>query len=249
MINLNYKPLTISHNVVALNAGKFWLESLESFFQNTHFVLHPRSDLPLRELSIDALGLGPPSIVLYRDTGGAGHCVEWVKTMRAHGTKAKLVVIVGHLSPEVLVSTMQAGANGFLTEDISGQTLVQSLELVMGGERVLPGALGDFIAREGIPPLLSEAVSDSGLSSRESDVLKRLARGGSNKVIATALSVSESTIKGNVKAILKKIAAQNRTQAAVWALNEGMLDPVLPTMDIPLTGRRLAVHAPASRLR
>ena len=142
--------------------------------------------------------------------------------MRAHGSTAKLVVLAPRLRLSVLVRAMQAGADGFLT-DISGHALVQSRGLVMAGERVLPGALGEFIARQGVYPLFREEMPDNGLSARESDILKRMAQGQSNKVIANALNISESTVKGSVKTILRKIAARNRTQAAVWAMNEGLL--------------------------
>jgi two-component system nitrate/nitrite response regulator NarL len=220
MVDLTFDPHVANHSVVALNAGKLWWESLQRLFVGTHFVLYPRTDAPLNELLI---GLDPPAILLYRDTSATGHCVEWIAMMRAHGSTAKLVVLAPRLRLSVLVRAMQAGADGFLTEDISGHALVQSLELMMAGERVLPGALGEFIARQGVYPLFREEAPDSGLSPRESDILKRMAQGQSNKVIANALNISESTVKGSVKTILKKIAARNRTQAAVWAMNEGLL--------------------------
>jgi DNA-binding NarL/FixJ family response regulator len=219
--------------VVALNARKLWWESLQRLFTGKRFVLHPLSDpLPPEPLLSEVLASGPqqgelipddPTILLYRDHSATGQCVDWIEATRARDSKAKLVVIVGRLRFSVLVRAMQAGADGFLTEDISSLALVQSLELVIAGERVLPGVLGEFIAQQGLYPLFRERSPDMGLSPRESDILKRLAQGESNKVIANAFGISESTVKGCVKAILKKIAAQNRTQAAVWALNEGLL--------------------------
>src|ERR1700760_635572 len=139
MVDLTFEPRVANHSVVALNAGKLWWESLQRLFVGTHFVLYPRTDAPLSELLI---GLDPPAILLYRDTSATGHCVEWIGMMRANGSTAKLVVLAPRLRLSVLVRAMQAGADGFLTEDISGHALVQSLELVMAGERVLPGALG-----------------------------------------------------------------------------------------------------------
>lgn len=214
--------------VVALNAGRLWWESLQRLFTGTRFVLHPLSD-PFRP---EPFVPGPPpagfvaddpTILLYRDHSATGNCVDWIDAMRTQHGKTKLVVIVGRLRLSVLVRAMQAGADGFLTEDISSIALIQSLELVVAGERVLPGVLGEFIAQQGIYPLFRDRSPDIGLAPRESDILKRLAQGESNKAIANALGISESTVKGCVKTILKKIAAQNRTQAAVWALNEGLL--------------------------
>jgi two-component system, NarL family, nitrate/nitrite response regulator NarL len=231
MVSMFWEASVAPCRVVALNGGRLWSESLQRLFDGTRFVLCEASEAsppgypPQAERAADQ-----PTILFYRDHSATGQCVDWIGAMRARDGKAKLVVIVGRLRLSVLARAMQAGADGFLTEDISGLALVQSLELVVAGERVLPGVLGEFIARQGIYPLFREQSPDIGLSPRESDILKRLAQGQSNKVIANALNISESTVKGCVKTILKKIAAQNRTQAAVWALNEGLLlaEPDLP---------------------
>lgn len=216
--------------VVAVNSGRLWRESLARLFADTRFtldddrldersVLPPQLDLPLH------LPDGHPTIFLYRDNSTTGACVDWIQATRARLRDAKIIVIVSQLRLEVFCRAMQAGADGFLTDDISGAALVQSLELAASGEKVLPGLLGDFIARQGIHPLFHDESPEAGLSPRESDILKRLAHGQSNKVIANALGISESTVKGCVKVILRKIAVQNRTQAAVWALSEGFLLP------------------------
>jgi two-component system, NarL family, nitrate/nitrite response regulator NarL len=219
-------------SIVAVNSGKLWQESLERFFAGTRFVVHPEPDRLLGNAIVD-LPLGQPSIFLYRDYSATGNCVDWIRDNHPRLGAAKIVVIVSRLRLELFVRAMQAGADGFLTDDISGAALVQSLELIVAGEKVLPGLLADFIAQQGIHPLFREEAPDSRLSPRESDILKRLAHGQSNKAIANALDVSESTVKGSVKGILRKIAAQNRTQAAVWALNEGLLlseDEPLPKL-------------------
>lgn len=216
--------------VVAVNAGRLWRESLARLFAGTRFVLWeddkaageraifgPQLDLPL-DLPADQ-----PTLFLYRDHSATGSCVDWIRETRARWRDARIVVIVSRLRLDIFCRAMQAGATGFLTDDISGTALVQSLELAASGEKVLPGLLGDFIARQGIHPLFREESRDLGLSPRESDILKRLAHGQSNKVIANAIGVAESTVKGSVKTIMRKLAVHNRTQAAVWALSEGFL--------------------------
>lgn len=216
--------------VVAVNAAKLWRESLARLFAGTRFVLYegdrvagersifgPQLDLPL-DLPSDQ-----PTLFLYRDNSATGSCIDWIRDTRARLRDAKIVVIVSQLRLDVFCRAMQAGAVGFLTDDISGAALVQSLELAASGEKVLPGLLGDFIARQGIQPLFREEPRDLGLSPREGDILKRLAHGQSNKVIANAIGVAESTVKGSVKVIMRKLAVHNRTQAAVWALSEGFL--------------------------
>lgn len=240
MVEVSGKRPVTTYSVVAVNSGRLWRESLAHLFADTRFALYngdgDGGEGGEGDTSIGAplpFGLpdAQPTIFLYRDLSATGNCVDWILATRARLRDAKIIVIVSQLRLEIFCRAMQAGADGFLTDDISGAALVQSLELAAAGEKVLPGLLGDFIARQGIHPLFREESPDSGLSPRESDILKRLAHGQSNKVIANALGISESTVKGCVKVILRKIAVQNRTQAAVWALSEGFLlpdDAVMP---------------------
>src|SRR5580704_4602754 len=95
---------------------------------------------------------------------------------------------------------------------------VQSLHLVCAGERVISRDLLPIIAR-GPPPSRSsnEAVWRK-LTPREEEVLLDLVKGHSNKVIARNLGMMEATVKVHVQHLLRKINAQNRTQAVVWAL-------------------------------
>lgn len=213
-----------SCRVVAVNAGKLWREFLERLFADTRFVLQPEDEpLPAVIGPLQAHLPDGPTVFLYRDVSATGNCVEWIQATRLREPRAKIVVMVSRLRLALFVRAMQAGADGFLTDDMSGTALVQSLELAVAGEKVLPGLLADFIARRGVYPLFRDEAPDTSLLPRESDILKGLAQGQSNKMIANALGVSESTVKSTVKAILRKIAAQNRTQAAVWALNEGLM--------------------------
>ncbi|MPR09728.1 response regulator transcription factor [Microvirga tunisiensis] len=103
-----------------------------------------------------------------------------------------------------------------------------SLELVMRGESILPMSLVRSMLSEMTldakpdqdSPIAEPLLSDAGmhkLSPREVEILGRLMRGEPNKVIAKRLDVTEATIKVHVKAILRKIGAANRTQAALWA--------------------------------
>jgi two-component system nitrate/nitrite response regulator NarL len=212
--------MTACH-VIPVNSGKLWHESLERLFAGTRFILETDdAQMPLGPLDPPREG---PTIFLYRDYSATGSCIDWILATRARRPDAKIIVMVNDLRLELFVRAMQAGADGFLTDDISGDALVQSLELAVAGEKVLSGLLGDYIARQGVNPLLRDEAPDTGLSPRESDTLRRLAHGESNKVIANALGISESTVKGCVKTILRKIAVHNRTQAAVWALGEGHL--------------------------
>ncbi|MFL5129008.1 MAG: response regulator transcription factor [Microvirga sp.] len=110
----------------------------------------------------------------------------------------------------------------------SREVLITSLELIMMGETILPGSLVRSMLNgmtsgagpDQDSPMAEPLPIDPGmpnLSNREAEILRCLMRGEPNKVIAKKLAVTESTIKVHVKAILRKIGAANRTQAALWA--------------------------------
>ncbi len=124
----------------------------------------------------------------------------------------------------------QAGAAGVLHTATAPQILVKSLELIVLGERVFPAAailsaindLADTLRQEHQPgmteaPIKTHSPEERNLSGREEAILRLLTEGAPNKVIARKLGVAEATVKVHIKAILRKLRAQNRTQAAMWA--------------------------------
>lgn len=129
-----------------------------------------------------------------------------------------------------------AFASGILTCDITSEAMMQALRLIQSGERVvLRNLLNSLSSRNpGDQPPASpgrkSARSDPGPSPRETEILKYLLNGCSNKMIARGLGITEATVKVHLKALLRKICATNRTQAAIWAANNGY-SQVLPTGD------------------
>ncbi|WP_332684181.1 response regulator transcription factor [Bosea sp. (in: a-proteobacteria)] len=117
----------------------------------------------------------------------------------------------------------------YLLKRINFVTLVKSLELVMLGESLFPADVLMEIGKEhGVEIQVEKEViaysppsshSGRGLSTRETQILKCLIQGDSNKVIARRLQIGEATVKVHIKAILRKIRVQNRTQAAIWAVS------------------------------
>ena len=155
-----------------------------------------------------------------------------VEAMRLLDTKladAKIVVLTAELCPRRLSSALEAGADGYLMKDLSAESLVQSLRLVMMGEKVFPTDLAMLLISgrmESNGPMLSAA--QKGLSPREVQILRCLLDGDSNKMIAIRLDITEATVKVHLKSLLRKINASNRTQAAIWALNHGLASESSP---------------------
>ena len=137
-------------------------------------------------------------------------------------------MLADHFEPYAVCAAWEAGVHGFCLSNCRREVFIKSLELVILGEAVLPSSFVLSITEQsgdhgGLLPA-TEFRSHEGhgsggrkLSVREAQILQCLKDGDPNKVIARKLNLSESTVKVHVKAILKKVGACNRTQAALWA--------------------------------
>ncbi|MCG5243239.1 LuxR C-terminal-related transcriptional regulator [Azospirillum doebereinerae] len=150
---------------------------------------------------------------------------ETFHALREAHPKARLVVLTGELDAQRLAAALRAGADGYLRKDIASESLMQSLTLVMMGEKVFPTELAALlIAGQGETMITSQPTQRKGLSQRETQILRCLLNGNSNKMIANHLGITEATVKVHLKSLLRKINASNRTQAAIWAMNNGVGD-------------------------
>jgi two-component system nitrate/nitrite response regulator NarL len=142
------------------------------------------------------------------------------------------VILAASHTPKDVLLALEAGAFGFLNQNIPSKQLIKSLELVALGQTVIHHQSHLMAvaqpATQSHPALpatetfgtTNEGASDEvvrRLSRRESAILRNLTEGASNKMIALKLVITESTVKVHMKAILRKLRLQNRTQAAIWA--------------------------------
>jgi two-component system nitrate/nitrite response regulator NarL len=175
---------------------------------------------------------GPDSgtVVLIMDASRdhEGLCRQ-TKLLKEQNANAKVIMLVEQYDLPQVLSAFRSGADAYLKKSISYEVLVKSLDLVLLGEAIFPGAILDLLrdqeaqveqskqgasASEGPQELSPPA---KGLSVRETVILRCLMDGDSNKLIARKFDITEATVKVHVKAILRKIQAKNRTQAAIWA--------------------------------
>ena len=178
-----------------------------------------------------ALGDKSPTIVLLDFSAEPEHAAEDLAHLRNLLPDAKIVVLTESLDSRTLAACLGAGAHGYLTKDISVDALLQSLKLVMLGEKVLPTHLAALLVK-GIlssAPTRINTANSHGLTEREVQILQCLVQGDSNKMIANRLGITEATVKVHMKSLLRKISATNRTQAAIWALNNGFAPNFAPT--------------------
>ncbi|HYF89746.1 response regulator transcription factor [Azospirillum sp.] len=142
------------------------------------------------------------------------------QTLRDAHPNARLVVLTEELDTQRLATALRAGADGYLRKDITSEALMQSLTLVMMGEKVFPTDLAALLISDRSKGMMLRAEHlRKSLSQRESQILRCLLNGNTNKHIAIHLGVTEATVKVHVKSLLRKINVSNRTQAAVWAMN------------------------------
>jgi two-component system, NarL family, nitrate/nitrite response regulator NarL len=167
----------------------------------------------------------PDLIVLDIESADEEAAPALLGTLRDRLPEAKIVVLSAGCSRGALARAVGWSVDAYLLKDMSPETLTQSLQLVMLGQQIFPpGHMGPLLQTEPKLPRAPEPRESpaKGLSPRETQILRHLANGCSNKAIARELNISEATVKVHLNALLRKVRASNRTQAAMWALNNGM---------------------------
>ena len=200
-------------------------EGFRHLFANTSFeVIGEASDLVELAQAIEC-GRRVDCAVLDVDPGNVT-AFELIARARQLLPDARIVGLTSQSSATVLHQAFAAGANGLLHRDISGQALLESLRLVMSGEKVFPSALISTLlygtVTSNAPKAALSTNTEVKLSQRELEVLQALGNGRSNKQIANLLDINEATVKAHFKNIQRKLKVINRTQAAIWALNAGL---------------------------
>ena len=159
------------------------------------------------------------------DVGDVDSTGEEIEACQSALPDAKIVILSNDFNFDLMFEAFKAGVDAYIVKRVDCAALIGSLQLVHLGEKVMPSErVSGFPARwtGRVLPSMPEREAISLLSEREIETLRYLILGSPNKVIAGHLDISEATVKVHVKAILRKLGAQNRTQAAIWAVNNGI---------------------------
>jgi NarL family two-component system response regulator LiaR len=146
--------------------------------------------------------------------------VEATRRIREISPSTKVIVLTSFDADEKVFPAVKAGAAGYLLKDVRPQDLAEAVRRVHAGEALLAPSVAAKLMQE----VAGERQPVSGLTGRELEVLRLIARGLPNKLIAQELVVSEKTVKTHVSNILAKLHLTDRTQAALYAVREGLAE-------------------------
>jgi two-component system nitrate/nitrite response regulator NarL len=151
---------------------------------------------------------------------------EAVKLINEEAPGTRVVMLTVSEDAEDLVDCLRAGAAGYLLKNIETEFLIDAIQRAARGESVMSPQMTGKLVQELRQPKETAAPATEAerekLSPREKEIITLLAKGASNKEVARALNVAESTVKIHVQNILKKLNLSSRVQAAVYAVEHGL---------------------------
>jgi NarL family two-component system response regulator LiaR len=171
--------------------------------------------------AVDMAGSLQPDVILLDLMMPRKNGLEAIHEIKQANPEAHIIVVTSFAQDDKVFPAIMAGADGYLLKDSPPDMLLQAIRDVYRGE----AALHPVIARKAMQELgrpSDQSPRTAPLTERESEVLKLVARGLSNQEIADKLHVSEGTVTTHIRNILAKLQLANRTQAALYALREGL---------------------------
>ena len=162
-----------------------------------------------------------PTLILIDLDGRAIDLSETIRCARSIVPNVRICTLSMHLQPEVMQRCLSAGADGYIVKDVTPSEFLRAINSVAAGESYVdPRIAGRLLRRRSVN---SRNTDPCDLSVRETEVVRLIVGGLSNKEISSKLSLSEKTIKNHVSRIFSKFNCTARTQAAVHAIRSGLV--------------------------
>lgn len=159
-----------------------------------------------------------PDIVLLDLVMPEMNGIEVTEYLKTHYPDIKILVLTSYADDEHVISAINKGADGYEMKDVEPEQLITSIHKVLQGEKIIHPEVQKVMEDVAKKPHYVNK-----LSKRETDVLKEMAKGKTNREIAEALFVSEKTIKTHVSHIFSKLQVSDRTQAAIYAMENKLI--------------------------
>lgn len=144
--------------------------------------------------------------------------IETISEIRNHNIESKVVILTDSKTSENLVSAIRAGCDGYILKSSEPQELLHMIHRALQGHNPISPELSSILTNV-LRQESNEGRCRGDLTNRELEVMKCLARGMSNRMIATEFGIVESTVKIHIRNILKKLKFRSRVEAAVWAVS------------------------------
>jgi DNA-binding NarL/FixJ family response regulator len=141
--------------------------------------------------------------------------IDAILAIRSDYPDARIIVLTTYTGDAQVLRALKAGAQAYLLKSALRRELLETIRAVHAGHRRIPPEVATQLA---------EHVADEQLTSREMEVLRLIAAGNANKLVASELSITEETVKGHVKNILSKLGANDRTHAVTIAIKRGIIE-------------------------
>lgn len=169
-----------------------------------------------------------PDVILMDISMPRMNGVEATRAVRKISPEIGIVVLTMHDDDATIFELVRTGVHGYLLKDADSSEIIKAIQSIYKGEPMIHPSIARKILGE-FSNLGSEQVEKAprrayNLSAREVDVLRRVARGKTNKEIASELQLSEKTIKNHVRNIFHKMGVYDRTEAAMKGVQEGIID-------------------------
>jgi NarL family two-component system response regulator LiaR len=170
--------------------------------------------------AVDIAGTASPDVVLLDLVMPDGNGIGALSRLLEVAPGARVLVLTSFADDAQVFAAMAAGASGYLLKDIDPQALADAIRDVHAGRPALHPSVAARLMRQGATP----GIAHDDLTARERDVLRLMVEGLANKQIAQRLGIGEKTIKTHVSRVLAKLGVADRTQAAVLAIRQGLVD-------------------------
>jgi len=148
-----------------------------------------------------------------------------MRQLRVRSPTSRVIVLTSFLEDERVLPAIQAGAAGYLLKNVEPAELARAIRAAHAGEAIIDPTAAARLVHAIADDARPRVQEPERLTRRERDVLELIARGRSNKRIALELGISEKTVKTHVGHLLAKLGVSDRTQAAVMAVEEGLVSP------------------------
>lgn len=161
-----------------------------------------------------------PQIAILDVRMNDGDGLEALEKIHSSCPETRVIMLSSFDNPTYKARASALGASAYILKDCSRQEILDAIHQVAAGEEPLKAEAQRLSARQTQPIVAKDGIA---LTQRESQVLRHLSQGLSNKEIGMALTISVDTVKEHVQNILRKVHAVDRTQAAVWAVKNGLV--------------------------